>query len=149
MAGSIFYGIKISPQTIRKPVSSSIFMRSAFYSQWSMSSAFSENKISRKLPTMLYISCTTGYSSKFLPQIFFQNIEHIESLKVYIIKLPSESGYSYEIESLLFALDFLERNMLCDLLVISSGVRIYNNLLYGKLSRLHERGTIIFILLHK
>lgn len=77
-------------------------------------------------------------------QIFFQNIEHIESLKVYIIKLSSESGYSYDIESLLFALDFIERNILCDLLIISSGLRIYNNLLYGKLSRLHERGTIIF-----
>lgn len=77
-------------------------------------------------------------------QIFFRNIEHAECLKAYMIKLPSDSGYSYDIESLLFALDFLERNILCDLLIISAGVRIFNNLLYEKLSRLSEKGTIIF-----
>lgn len=77
-------------------------------------------------------------------QIFLRNIMHTESVKIYIIKLPSESGYSYDIKALLFALDFLDKNIFCDLLIISAGVRIYNNLLHERLSKLHEKGTIIF-----
>ncbi len=77
-------------------------------------------------------------------QLFLNNIENKELLNIHIIKLDSNLYYGYDVETLLYALDFINNNISCDLLIICSGIRTYNPLLYSKLKNFYDRGMVIF-----
>lgn len=77
-------------------------------------------------------------------QLFLEHISEKDKLDLHIVKLESDTIYGYDIDALLYALDYIKDHLLCDMLVICSGLRVYNHVLYQKLKKIHEQGTIIF-----
>lgn len=77
-------------------------------------------------------------------QLFLEHISENDKLDLHIVKLESDTVNGYDMEALLYALDYIKDHLLCDMLVICSGLRVYNHELYQKLKKIHEQGTIIF-----
>jgi hypothetical protein len=77
-------------------------------------------------------------------QLFLKNIENKKDLILNVIKLEGSSKYGYNIDTLLYALDYLNKKFSCDLLIICSGIRTYSPDLHSKLKDLYNKGTIIF-----
>lgn len=86
---------------------------------------------------------TVGHGSA-LAQLFAGNIEKSDLVKIYIIKIENNTANGYDLDLLLYALDYVKESVPCDLLIISSGIRLYNQLLYDKLDYLNENGVLIF-----
>ena len=65
--------------------------------------------------------------------VFLSKIEKRDELHLSLVKLDNGSQIGYDLEQLIFALDYIINNIECDMLLISSGTRVYSREMYFKL----------------
>lgn len=76
--------------------------------------------------------------------VFLSKIEKRDELHLSLVKLDNGSQIGYDLEQLIFALDYIINNIECDMLLISSGTRVYSREMYFKLYSLYNKGVVIF-----
>ena len=76
--------------------------------------------------------------------IFLQKAHAKKNMNIFIVKIFNNEYYT-DSNKLLFALHYIEQNILCDLIIISSGINILSNYirLYNVLERLNQKNIII------
>lgn len=84
-----------------------------------------------------------GHGTAIL-DLFLSAVKCANKVSIYFIKITSSVENGFHIEQLIYSIEYIINKINCNVLLMCSGIKVYNSILEDKLRQLYMNNTIIF-----